>query len=93
VNPPVQEIPSTPFSILSRDAEISGYPEFVESIGGSAFANSDVREVWVAEENRQFRVSSTFFLTFDGQSMIRDLGRDSAVQITREIEVVREDNH
>jgi hypothetical protein len=61
-------------------------PSNVESIDGSAFAESGVLEIRVAKGNRHFRVSGEFLTNFDGTSLIRYFGRDSHVQIGSDIE-------
>jgi hypothetical protein len=61
-------------------------PSNVKSIDGSAFSESGILEIRVAEGNRHFRVSGEFLTTFDGRSLIRYFGRDSEVKIRCDIE-------
>jgi hypothetical protein len=63
-------------------------PSFVAAIDGSAFWGSGIREIRVAEDNRHFRVSGDFLLTFDGRFLIQYFGRDQDVRIDRGIEVL-----
>jgi hypothetical protein len=63
-------------------------PSCVEMIDGSAFANSDICAITVAEGNLHFRVSGEFLLNFDGTSLIRYFGRACHVTVGREIEIV-----
>jgi hypothetical protein len=61
-------------------------PSFVDSIAGTAFVDSGIREVGVAEGNRHFRVSGNFLLRIEGNSLIRYFGTSQEVTILPEIE-------
>jgi hypothetical protein len=63
-------------------------PSNVESIDGSAFSESRILEIRVAEGSRHLRVCGEFLMTFDGTSLIRYFGRDSEVQIGCDIETI-----
>jgi hypothetical protein len=63
-------------------------PSVVESIDGSAFANSDISKIAIAADNRHFRVCGDFLLNFEGTTLIRYFGRDSFVQVAKEIEIL-----
>jgi hypothetical protein len=55
---------------------------------GSAFRDSGIDSIQIAEGNRHFRVSGEFLLSFDGRSLILYFGEDSVVRIPRGIEVI-----
>jgi hypothetical protein len=61
-------------------------PSFVDSIAGTAFVDSGIREVGVAEGNRHFRVSGEFLLRIEGNSLIRYFGTSQEVTVLNEIE-------
>jgi hypothetical protein len=61
-------------------------PSFVDTIDGSAFCDSNIREVIIAQDNRHFRKVGDFLLSGDGTRLIRYFGRSWHVVIGREIE-------
>jgi hypothetical protein len=61
-------------------------PASLENIDGSAFAESAIRQITIEDGNRHLRLSGTFLLDFEGISLIRYLGCDSNVSLSREIE-------
>jgi hypothetical protein len=61
-------------------------PSSVEAIDGSAFADSGICEVTVAEGNVHFRVCGGFLVSYEGRSLIRYFGGDAIVRISNEIE-------
>jgi hypothetical protein len=61
-------------------------PSFVDSIAGTAFLESGIHEIGVAEGNRHFRVSGEFLLEIEGNSLIRYLGNSHQVRVPGEIE-------
>jgi hypothetical protein len=63
-------------------------PSTVEAIAGSSFANCDISEIRIAEDNRHFRICGHFLLSFDGKSLVLCFGRESAVRVDRAIEVI-----
>jgi hypothetical protein len=63
-------------------------PPFVESIDGSAFANSEISDIGIADGNRHFRVSGHFLMNLDGTSLIRYFGRDAVVKLDKEVEEI-----
>jgi hypothetical protein len=65
-------------------------PASVDSIDSQAFAFPCLSDVQVADGNRYFRVSGDFLLDFEGTSLVCYLGRDSAVAVPPEIEVIGE---
>jgi hypothetical protein len=63
-------------------------PSLVDSLHGSAFCNSAIRDIRLSEDNRHFRVSGDFLLSFDGRVLIHYFGRDRQLRIERDIEVL-----
>jgi hypothetical protein len=63
-------------------------PSFVDTIDGSAFAESGIREIIVAPDNPHFKVCDQFLCSHDGTSLVRYFGRDSAVKIDSKMEVL-----
>jgi hypothetical protein len=61
-------------------------PSFVDSIAGTAFLGSGIREIGVAEGNRHFRVSGEFLLRIGDNSLIRYFGTSQEVTVLGEIE-------
>jgi hypothetical protein len=63
-------------------------PSTVDAIAGSSLANCGLSEIRIAEDNRHFRICGHFLLSFDGKSLILCFGRELAVRVGREIEVI-----
>jgi hypothetical protein len=63
-------------------------PSFVDSIDGSAFAHSEIRDIRVADDNRHFRVLGDFLVDVSGTSVIRYFGLRSVIRIEKTIEVI-----
>jgi hypothetical protein len=57
----------------------------LETIDATAFRESKISAIQIAEGNQHFRVSGSFLLTFDGTSLILYFGEDSTVRIRLEI--------
>jgi hypothetical protein len=63
-------------------------PSLVDTIDGSAFSGSGIREIRVADGNRHFRVSENCLVSFDRQVPVHYLGRDRRIRVPRAIEVI-----
>jgi hypothetical protein len=63
-------------------------PSFVQTIDGSSFCNSDIREIVVSPANCRFKVRDPFLLNHDGTEVIRYFGRDSCLEIFREVRIL-----
>jgi hypothetical protein len=62
-------------------------PSFVDSIDGSAFMRSGIREMIVAPDNSHFKVCDQFLCNHNGTSLVRYFGLDSTVKIDSQIEI------
>jgi hypothetical protein len=63
-------------------------PSFVDSIDGSGFCGSNIREVTIAGDNCHFRFTGQYFLRFDGTQLICSFVSGDLVRIDREIAVI-----
>jgi hypothetical protein len=63
-------------------------PGLVEKVSGLAFTRSGIVEIEVAADNRHFRVSGGFLLSFDGKSVVIYFGRSGLVRIPAEVETI-----
>jgi hypothetical protein len=61
-------------------------PSYVDTIAGSAFFFSGIREIQVAEDNRHFRVSGDFLIKTADNSLVRYFGQSLEVRVLSEIE-------
>jgi hypothetical protein len=61
-------------------------PSYVDTIAGSAFFFSGIREIQVAEDNRHFRVSGGFLIKTADNSLVRYFGESREVKVLSEIE-------
>jgi hypothetical protein len=81
----LRRIDSRAFSQCS-DLRAICIPRSVEAIDRSAFADSGICEVTIAEGNRHFRVCGGFLVNSEGTTSIRYFGGDTIVRISNEIE-------
>jgi hypothetical protein len=63
-------------------------PSFVDTIDGSAFVDSGIREITVADDNPHFKVYDQFLCSHHGTSLVRYFGLDSAIKIDSQMEVL-----
>jgi hypothetical protein len=63
-------------------------PSFVDTIDGSAFAYSGIRQIIVAADNPYFKICGPFLLNHNGTSLVRYFGLDSTVKIGSQVEVL-----
>jgi hypothetical protein len=63
-------------------------PSFVDTIDGSAFWQSGIREIIVADDNPNFKLCDRFLLDHAGTALIRYFASDSSVKICSQVEVI-----
>jgi hypothetical protein len=69
-----------------RSLESIFLPSFMDTIDGSAFCQSGIREVPISGANHHFMMKGDFLLNYEGTTIIRYFGRNSIVHIDSEIE-------
>jgi hypothetical protein len=74
--------------LFCRSLQAIQIPPRMDTITGSAFYATTIRQIPIGEGNRLFRVSGDFLLSFDGKVLFHYFGQARRVRILRKVRVI-----